>query len=385
MDTEERLRTEAVRRVLAGEPVPAVARALQRSERWVYKWAQRYDPSDARWAQGHSRAPRHVANRSDPKLEALVLSVRARLARQPWAQIGAPAIAWELHKLHLRKIPELRTIERILERAAVPRRERRLRYAAKGTPYPALPTPGPNDLQEADLIGPRHLRGAVPFHVLNVVDIGRRAAACELQAGKTDAETAASLIRIWGRLGIPKRLKLDNWLIAQHGRRLPRTVWLCLALGVIPVFVPFREPWRQGVIEHFNDTFDKRFFRSERFRDLSHLARRLLSFERFHNANHRYAALGRATPDEFAARLGFAPRLLAPGFVMPVRLPRRGRIELIRLIRSDRVLQVLDERIVLGPELVHEYVTAILHVRRAELEIVHQGKVVKRLDFAHLD
>jgi len=381
VDAEERLRTEAVRRVMAGEPVPAVARALQRSERWVFKWVGRYDPSVSTWAQERSRAPRHVANRSHPKLEALVLAVRTRLARQPWSQIGAPAIAWELHKLRLRTIPELRAIERILARAEVPRRERRARYAAKGTPYPAPPTPGPNDVQEADLIGPRHLRGAIPFHVLNVVDVGRRAAACELQAGKTDAETAASLIRIWGRLGLPKRLKLDNWLIAQHGRRLPQTVWLCLALGVIPVFVPFREPWRQGIIEHFNDTFDKRFFRSERFRHLSHLARRLLSFERFHNANHRYAALGRATPDEVAARLGFRPRLLGPGFVMPKRLPPRGRVEFIRLIRSDRRLQVLDEHIVLGPELVHEYVTAILHVRRAELEIVHQGRTVKRVDF----
>ena len=149
--------------------------------------------------------------------------------------------------------------------------------------------------------------------------------------------------------------------------------------------MPFREPWRQGVIEHFNDTFDKRFFRSEPFRDLPHLARRLPSFERFHNAHHRYAALGRATPEEFAVRVGFHPRVLAPKFAIPERMPRRGRIEFIRLIRSDRVLQVLDERIVLGPELVHEYVTAILHVRRRQLEIVHQGRTVKRLDFAQLD
>lgn len=157
---------------------------------------------------------------------------------------------------------------------------------------------------------------------------------------------------------------------------------LCLALGVIPVFVPFREPWRQGVIEHFNDTFDKRFFRSERFSSLTHLARRMRGFEDFHNTHHRYAALGRATPAEFAARLGFQPRLLDPGFCVPEKLPRRGRVEFIRIIRSDRLLHVLDAQIVLGPELVHEYVTAILHVRRGELEVVHGGQTVKRIDFA---
>lgn len=205
MDEEERRRREAVRRVLAGELVADVAGALGRTERWVFKWLSRYDPTDEGWACARSRAPQHVANRSAPKLEALVLRVRERLQANPWAQIGAAAIAWELEKLHLRRIPELRTIERILERAGAPRRERRVRYAAKGTPYPAAPAPGPNALQEADLIGPRHLAGAIPFYVLNVVDVGRRAAACELQPSKSDLVTAATLIRIWvGHL--PRRL-----------------------------------------------------------------------------------------------------------------------------------------------------------------------------------
>ena len=383
MDADERVRRQAVRRVLAGERVVEVARALGRSERWLFKWVSRYDPTDAGWALERSRAPEHVPNQSDPKIEALVLQVRARLAAQPWSQIGAPAIAWELEKLHLRTIPELRTIERVLERAGVPRREVRSRYVAKGTPYPAAAQrPAPNALQEADLVGPRHLAGGIPFYACNVVDLGRRAAACELQPNKSDAATAASVVRIWGRLGIPVRLKLDNWLVATLHHTLPRTAWLCLALGVIPVFVPVREPWRQGVIEHFNDTFDKRFFRTERFRDVRHCAGRLRHFEDFHNTHHRYAAIGRATPAEFAAKLGFEPRLLERGFQLPDRLPRRGRVEFIRLIRSDRLLSVLGEQITLGPEQVHEYVTAILHVRRGELEVVHGGKTIKRVDFA---
>lgn len=114
MDADERVRRQAVRRVLGGERAVEVARALGRSERWIFKWLSRYDPSDEGWAVERSRAPQHVPSRSEPKLEALVLQVRARLAAQPWPQIGAPAIAWELEKLHLRRIPELRTIERIL-------------------------------------------------------------------------------------------------------------------------------------------------------------------------------------------------------------------------------------------------------------------------------
>ena len=115
---------------------------------------------------------------------------------------------------------------------------------------------------------------------------------------------------------------------------------------------------------------------------MRHCAGRLRHFEDFHNTHHRYAAIGRATPAEFAAKVGFEPRLLEPGVRLPDRLPRRGRVEFIRLIRSDRLLSVLGEQIALGPDQVHEYVTAILHVRRGELEVVHGGKTIKRADFA---
>jgi hypothetical protein len=30
-----------------------------------------------------------------------------------------------------------------------------------------------------------------------------------------------------------------------------------VAHGLTPVYIPFAEPWRKDVVEHFNDTFDK--------------------------------------------------------------------------------------------------------------------------------
>jgi len=380
-DPEERLRRSAVRRVLAGAAAAEVAAELHRSERWVFKWLARYDPNDDAWARSESRAPETVANKTAPEVEALILEVRQRLQANPWAQIGATAIAWELRKLGMRAVPPSWTIERILQRAGVPRRPRRERRVPKGTPYPAPPALLPNACQEADLIGPRHLAGAIPFFVLNAIDLARRAAACELQLSKADAPTATAVIRVWGRLGIPERFQLDNWLVPSNHRRLPVVVRLCLALGVTPVFIPFAEPWRNSVVEHFNDTFDKHFFRSEQFRDRTHLKARMRPFERFHNAHHRYSALKGATPDEVTARLQFEPRLLDPGYQIPAQPPRRGRIEFIRLIRSDRLLRVMDARITLPERLVYEYVTAILDVGREELEVLHLGRHVKTLPF----
>lgn len=39
----------------------------------------------------------------------------------------------------------------------------------------------------------------------------------------------------------------------------------CLDLDVTARFIPVREPWRNGVVERFNDVWDKSFFRTEVF------------------------------------------------------------------------------------------------------------------------
>src|SRR5680860_91814 len=96
---EEQTRREAVRRVMGGEPVSTVAADLGRSEPWVRKWVARYDPTGEGWAVSQSRAPKTVANRTDTEVEMLVLKVRQHLEKDPWAQVGASAIVWELEKL----------------------------------------------------------------------------------------------------------------------------------------------------------------------------------------------------------------------------------------------------------------------------------------------
>src|ERR1035441_5063781 len=90
---EVALRREAARRRLAGESPEMIARDLGRTRQWVAKWAARYEPHDPSWADGRSRAPKRVANRTPEQVEAQVLAVRERLAENPWAQGGGGAVA----------------------------------------------------------------------------------------------------------------------------------------------------------------------------------------------------------------------------------------------------------------------------------------------------
>lgn len=253
--SEEQLRMEAVRKRLAGESPRQVARSLGRSRRWVSKWVARHEPASEGWAAG--RKPGRVVNRTDPALEAQVAAVRRRLAENPWAQFGSDAIAWELEKLGVES-PCTRTIERILAREGLARSRQRERSKSKGLPYPAPRAERVGDLHQADLVGPRHLDGGLPFVALNCVDVVPHAAGIEIAPDQTEATIAAALIRLWERLGVPHRLQLDNgkpFLLGSAS--LDEIVRVALRQGATPVFIPQGEPWRNGVCEQFNDTFDK--------------------------------------------------------------------------------------------------------------------------------
>jgi transposase InsO family protein len=347
---------EAVRRRLAGESPEAIAASLGRSRRWVAKWVARQEPASEGWAAG--RRPGRVVNRTDAALEAQVVAVRRLLAENPWAQVGSDAMAWELSKLGV-KAPPRRTIERILERGGLARGSRRERPKSKRLPYPAPIAGRVGDLHQADLVGPRHLDGGMPFVALNCVDVVPHAAGIEIAPDQTEATITSALVRLWERLGTPRRLQLDNGKPFQLGSAsLGEIVRVAPHQGTTPVFIPQGEPWRNGTCEQFNDTFDKRFFRSERFADRDRLASRALEFESFHNSNHRYHATGKRTPDELCA--GTERRQPTPLADLPPGWPERGRVEFIRFIRSDRRLRLLRRSIEMPETQVYRYVTAAL-------------------------
>ena len=375
--TEEELRKEAVRRRLAGESPAEIARSLGRSPRWVQKWVERHQLGEVDWARGRKRGPKRAANRTPASVEAQVLAVRERLIANPWAQVGSEAIAWELKKLGVAPPPR-RTIERIVARAGATRRPRRSRRQPKGIPYPAPLAERPGHVQEADLVGPRHLGGGLRFYVLNAIDLASHRCAIAICPANADEQVASALTAVWQRLGLPVRLKLDNGGPFVGPRGLGLIARLCLHQGVIPHFIPAREPWRNGTVERFNDTFDKRFFRQERFSSLAHLEERALAFETFHNGNHRYRASGGHTPEE-ATSLGRSatPRPLAE---LPDGWPSEGRVEFVRFIRSDRKLRLLNRAITVPETLVYDYVTAVLDLATpaadGNLRVLREGEIV---------
>jgi len=384
--SEEELRQEAVRRRLAGESPTEIAAALGRTTRWVRKWVARHDEDghDNAWAQGRSRAPLHSPNRTPAELEALIVAARERLVANPRAQYGALAIQWELRRLGISPIPPARTVERVLARAGVAQPRRRAAgYVSKHVPYPRPVSVEPGTTHQIDMIGPRHLFGATQFHALNLIDVGSHLAGNAIVTELRPPVLAGHLAGIWGQVGVPAVAQFDNHANFRGGiqpawQHFGPVVATCLDLGVTPRFIPLREPWRNGVIEHFNDTWDKSFFRTEVFTGLDHLRVENGAFIEFHNTHHRYSAHQGASPHQIWE--GRLRHLLPAGYVVPTTLPARGRIEVVRYVRSNRRVDLFGKRIEVAADQTHQYVTAIIKVRLKKIiivtingEIIHDG------------
>lgn len=370
MASEQQLRIEAVRRRLGGETAEAIAEDLGRTTRWVRKWVARHNEEGYAedWSQDHSRAPHNSPSQTPELVRTQIIEARKRLVANPRAQYGSLAIAWELRRLGIDPIPPARTIERIVATAG-PARPRRggERYASKGVPYPVPVDGEPGTTHQIDMVGPRHLHGGIGFHVCNLIDVGSHRAASHIVDSTRPVLIAGGIAGMWTRSGIPRVAQFDNHTnfrgaipTATNYRHFGPVVAMCLDLGITPRFIPLREPWRNGIIEHFNNVWDKSFFRTEIFTDLRHLSTENQAFIEFHNQYHRYSAHHGSTPNEIWQNR--PPTLLDTDYQPPTSLPTRGRIEVIRYIRSNRRLGLFGKTIVLPEDQTHQYVTSIIRV-----------------------
>jgi len=349
---ERSLREEAIRRRLAGESVSAVARSLNRSREWVHLWLRRYDPDDPDWSVSRSRAAKRVVRQLPPEVTELVVAARKRLAAHAWEHVGAEAILWELKRQGLVELPSPASVKRILAREGLAKPRVRERRGKSGIVYPEPEARAPGDVHEADFLGPRHLEGGPRFFLLVSQDRASRHLGLELLGNRSQSQSWPALQRIWSRLGKPERLKLDNH--AAFSGRLDHPGGLmraCLWQGVTPVFIPYREPWRNGMVEKSNDLIQRQLLRRERFDSLETLERRLGEFEGFRNERRGAAEQGRRALSD-----AFGP--------VPKGWPQEGRAEFVRFIRSDLRLYLYGRSWPLPEALAYSYVTAVLDVAK---------------------
>jgi transposase InsO family protein len=303
---------------------------------------------------------------------------------------GAQAISWELEEQNVQPLPSLRTINRILSRNDLTHR-RTGRYEPKGVPYPALPAKTPNYRHQADFVGPRHLRaekGPLRFYSMNVVDLATSRCGTQPLLSRSGNAVYEAFWAIWGRLGVPRHLQVDNEMVfygsPTHPRGMGPLIRLCLHYGIELWFIPSSEPWRNGVVEKFNDHYQQKFLHRSPMQTEQELRAAALAFEHKHNSRYRYSKLNGKTPLQALAQssrkpLRFPPQQPAPQ--APLEKPETGRYHLIRLIRSDCKLDIFGERFGVPPDLQYEYVVATIDVKEQKLNLFHDQLQVEEFEY----
>ena len=208
----------------------------------------------------------------------------------------------------------------------------------------------------------------------------------ESQRTKEDRQVASSLLRCWKAMGLPDFLLLDNELSFRGSNKYPRSpglvIRLCLYFGVHPVFIPISEPWRNGTIEKFNDTYNKKFFRRQWFPSYATLKRQSKNFQRFHNKHHRYSFLKGKTPLEVIQNDGFNPVTIGANTKLPKldKVPD-GNIILIRFVRSDHMLDIFGEKFRVSKDLIYSYVKAVIVTSIGTLQIYLGDELVESFEY----
>jgi putative transposase len=385
INIDEKFRRWAVQRYLNGECTSSICGSLGRSKRWLHKWVKRHDPDDPHWYRNRSRRPRHNPHKTSNEVIQAVKMIRLQLYNRDLFY-GAQAILWELQDLGIKPLPSLRTINRILAREGLTHRRTGV-YVSKGRAYPKLPALMANQTHQTDLVGPCYLKGPIRFYSLNTVDLSTARCGINPSSSKSGQDIIAGLWEIWKRMGIPDNIQVDNAMSFFGGYRHPRgmgpLIRLCLHNSVQPWFIPLAEPWRNGVVEWFNDHYQQRFLRKVSMDSTQVLKAQSLAFEQRHNSKHRYSKLGGKTPLQALSAshrpLRFPEREQAPKY--PMKKPKHGKYHLVRFIRSNLKLNVFGELFPVEPKYQYEYLTATIDVKEQKLKLYLDKTKVDELPY----
>ncbi len=154
-----------------------------------------------------------------------------------------------------------------------------------------------------------------------------------------------AVCQFWIDFSMPDYLQMDNELSFRGSNRYPRSfgplIRLALSENITPVFIPPGEPWRNWVIEKFNDNVQKYFLNTQTFSNFEQLKERASEFMAFHNQNHRYSTTGGNTPNQMVSDSQHFKLNAEPDIKQKIPM-EEGEIVFIMFIRSNCKIRVLD-------------------------------------------
>lgn len=338
----------------------ATARRFRVSVSTVAFWVERVHGMRLERADFDDGKPGSAWNRASATLESRILALRAQLRNSVLGECGAPAIRASLEACHAKLVPSVATINRVLARHGAQDHAHRVRRPPppKGWYLPALAA-GQAELDCFDLIEDLKIADGPLISVLTGTSLhGGLVDAWPLHPASAKA-VLQCLVERWRSEGLPDYAQFDNDTLFQGAHQFADTVGrvsrVCLALGVVVVFAPPREPGFQNAIEGFNGLWQSKVWRRHRFPDLAALKR----------VSARYIAAHRA---KTACRRESAPerRAFPRAFRLNLSAPLKGTMIFLRRSDERGAVHLLGRTFVVDKHWLHRLV-------RCEVDFKHQS------------
>jgi transposase len=317
-----------VRAVRNGEAMRAVARRFAVSVGTVSHWVEHARGQALTRVDFTDRRPGRAWNRTPASREAQILRTRTDLRNNSvLGEYGAEAIANALATVKHPVVISRATIYRVLERRGALDAVRRQRRPAppKGWYLPKLAS-GEAELDSFDFIEDLKIADGPLVCLLTGISLHGALADAWVMRQRRTTTTIEALLGRWRADGLPDYAQFDNDNVFQGAHHYPDAVGrgtrLCLALGVIPVFAPPREPGLQNAIEGFNGLWQSKVWQRHHCATIAALRRVSATYIKAHRAKTAHRR-----------DLGPARRRVPNGFTWDPTAPLRGSMIFIR--RSD--------------------------------------------------
>ena len=222
------------------------------------------------------------------------------------------------------------------------------------------------------------------YYIYTVIDIENHLAGVYPIQDKSAKSIAPCIVDFWSVYQMPDYLQMDNELSFRGSNRHPRGLGLLMRIAisnrVTPLFIPVAEPWRNGVIENFNNNVQK-YFLSQPFTSFEDIQLKAKDFTAFHNDNHRYSSQNNKTPNELLSEIEYFSKLNKTIDLSEKPYVDEGYLIFVRFIRSDLTITILNSSFKVQEKLIYSYVEAIIQIEKHLLIIKHKGVTYHYFEF----
>ena len=306
---------EAVR---SGQSLRQTAKLFGVSVSTVSRWIEKAQGNRIDRVQFANRKPGRAWNRTGMRMERRIVRTRRELRdKSVLGEYGGDAIGLALQAHAATRapsataaVPARATIYRVLERQGALDAVHRQRRPAppKGWYLPDLAA-ATAELDSFDFVEDLKIAAGPLVSVLTGISLHGALSAAWIMPHPGAKVTVNALIEHWRLHGLPSYAQFDNDTIFQGAHQYADTVGrvsrLCLALRVIPVFAPPREPGFQNSIEGFNGLWQSKVWQRHHCRNVAALedvSARYITAHQAKTAARREAAPARR---RFPARFTF--------------------------------------------------------------------------------